>query len=60
MDRHMAKIKRVLSPGLENRYTYLSTQLPKFILNCLHSLKEFNRICIEIKSVNFNTDISSE
>lgn len=60
MDHQMAKIKRVLSPGLENRYTYLSTQLPKFIQNCLDSLNEFNGIHHEITLVSINADISLE
>lgn len=52
MDRHYSKVENTLRPGLENRFTYLSIKLPKYIKKSLRSLQMFNRIYDEIQSVN--------
>jgi len=52
MERHFSKVKLVMRPGFEKRYTYLSFQLPKFMKHCLRSLNIFNTIYNEIELVN--------
>lgn len=52
MERHFSKVKLVMHPGFEKRYTYLSFQLPKFMKHCLRSLNIFNTIYNEIELVN--------
>lgn len=54
MSRHFNEMKRVISPGLEKRCTYLSIYLPKFANKGIRSLKIFKRIYNEIKSVSIS------
>ncbi|XP_025202205.1 uncharacterized protein LOC112599500 [Melanaphis sacchari] len=58
MERHFSKVKLVMRPGFEKRYTYLSFQLPKFMKHCLRSLNIFNTIYKEIEL--FQTIISEK
>ncbi|CAH1731507.1 unnamed protein product [Aphis gossypii] len=58
MERHFSKVKLVMRPGFEKRYTYLSFQLPKLMKHCLRSLNVFNTIYKEIEL--FQTIISEK
>eukprot|EP00102_Acyrthosiphon_pisum_P010472 XP_008178796.1 PREDICTED: uncharacterized protein LOC100572790 isoform X2 [Acyrthosiphon pisum] len=58
MERHFSRVKQVMRPGFEKRYTYLSFQLPKFMKHCLRSLNMFNTTYSEIEL--FQTIISEK
>lgn len=58
MSRHFTGIKNTMRPALENRFSYLSYKLPKFIKRSKRSLNEFNRIYNEIESVNTTRHIN--